>query len=349
MIDSRGTSPTWCGSSIRKAAFSSSTLRSRRSSVTAELLGRPLNDFLAHTSIERMAELCTRFDGGQDGRFAIVAELDYLDREGRVVQCELHAAATLDAQGEIVAIEGVTRDMRERQAQQAQQQEIRRQLELAQKLESVARLAGGIAHDFNNILMVILSYAAFAVEALDPDDPIRGDVSEIHMAGERAAALTKQLLAFSRKQVLTPEVLDINDVVADIERMLRRLLGEDVDVRVHGTPVSKVLADRGQLEQVLMNLAVNARDAMPHGGTLTIETAEAKRPDLFSDDDGRCVMLTLRDTGGGMDEEVCLRIFEPFFTTKERGKGTGLGLSTVHGIVKQSLSLIHISEPTRPY
>lgn len=216
------------------------------------------------------------------------------------------------------------------------------QLLAAQKLEAVGRLAGGIAHDFNNIVSAVLGYSDLAMAGLRSEDPLRRDIEQVHKAGERAAALTRQLLAFSRRQVLDPRVLDPNQVAADLERMLGRLIGEDVTLRLELDPkVGYVRVDRGQLEQVLMNLAVNARDAMPSGGELLISTAAvdsggtslAADPELTS---GPWARLSVRDSGEGMSPEVLARLFEPFFTTKETGGGTGLGLSTVYGIVRQS-------------
>ena len=212
----------------------------------------------------------------------------------------------------------------------------------AQKMESVGRLAGGVAHDFNNLLTAINGYAQFVMEGLPPGDPKRDDVKEILAAGERAAALTRQLLAFSRKQILNPVALDLNAAVGGTLKMLKRLIGEDIRIDPQLAPrPCLVKVDAGQIDQILMNLAVNARDAMPDGGVLTVETAveelsedwHRERPWLPS---GPLVRLRVTDTGTGMDEEVKTHLFEPFFTTKERGKGTGLGLSTVYGIVRQS-------------
>jgi PAS domain S-box-containing protein len=226
------------------------------------------------------------------------------------------------------------------------------QLIAVQRLEAVGRLAGGVAHDFNNILSIILVNCSFALEQLHESDPIREDIGQALDAGKRAAHLTRQLLAFSRKQVMEPQVTNVNSVVLEIKSMLHRLLSEDIDIDFHpGNDLGNVLVDPGQLEQVIMNLAVNARDAMPKGGKLTIETDNVELDEEYarghiSVKPGRYVRLSVADTGTGMSEEVRNRVFEPFFTTKEQGKGTGLGLSTVYGIVKQSGGNIWVySEP----
>jgi PAS domain S-box-containing protein len=227
------------------------------------------------------------------------------------------------------------------------------QLRQAQKMEAIGRLAGGIAHDFNNLLMVISGYAEFLLERLGPDPRLRGPAQEIANATERATSLTRQLLAFSRKQMLAPKVLDLNEVVAENLKMLTRMIREDIDlVMVPGPAIGAVRADPGQVDQVVMNLAVNARDAMPEGGKLTIETANVTLDENFARTHtpliaGDYVMLAISDTGVGMDNETQSRIFEPFFTTKG-AKGTGLGLSTVYGIVKQSGGFIFVdSQPQR--
>ncbi|MBI3507553.1 MAG: response regulator [Proteobacteria bacterium] len=232
------------------------------------------------------------------------------------------------------------------------QRMVQQQFLHSQKMESIGRLAGGVAHDFNNILMAIDGYCHFLLDACPTGDARRGDVEEIRKAGQRATALTRQLLAFSRQQVLQMKVLDLNGLVADVQKMLKRLIGEDVELELAlSAGVGRIKADAGQIEQVIMNLVVNARDAMPKGGLITIETADVQlseeytrtHPDVKP---GPYVMLAVSDTGIGMDTKTLARIFDPFFTTKEQGKGTGLGLSTVYGIIKQSGGSVYVySEP----
>jgi two-component system cell cycle sensor histidine kinase/response regulator CckA len=256
-----------------------------------------------------------------------------------------HAEPLRGADGEPVGAICMALDVTDRKQLEAQ-------LRQAQKMEAVGRLAGGIAHDFNNLLMVIQGYTELLLNSMGESDPLRRNAEQIHQAAERAASLTHQLLAFSRKQVLAPKVLNINSVVADMEKMLRRLIGEDIElITMMPSGLWQVKADRSQIEQVILNLAVNARDAMPRGGKLTIETGNVELDNQYSHQHavvtpGHYLMLAVTDTGVGMDPETQAHVFEPFFTTKEKGRGTGLGLATVYGVVKQSGGYVWVySEP----
>jgi two-component system, cell cycle sensor histidine kinase and response regulator CckA len=242
------------------------------------------------------------------------------------------------------------RDLTERRAAEEALRQSEIQLRQAQKMEAVGRLAGGVAHDFNNVLTAIFGYADLLLDGFAPDDPRRADVTEIKEAANRAAALTYQLLAFSRKQVMQPRRLNLNEVILNIEKLLTKLLGDDRELRIEVDPlIGDVKADPGQIEQALMNLVANARDATPDGGRVSIVTANrdidaSEARALEGLVPGSFVTLTVSDSGHGIPDPVRAHIFEPFFTTKEQGKGTGLGLSTVYGIVKQSGGWIYLNE-----
>jgi signal transduction histidine kinase/ActR/RegA family two-component response regulator len=263
-------------------------------------------------------------------------------KDGKDIDIALTVSPIEDGAGKIIGFSKIARDITEQKGLEAQ-------LRQAQKMEGIGQLAGGIAHDFNNILTVINSYAAMVLSDLDFSNAfVRNGVEQIKEAGYRAAVLTRQLLMFSRQEVLDPKVMDLNEVVTNISKLLRRLIGEDITLVLCLHPeLGQVKIDPGQIEQVIMNLAVNARDAMPGGGQLTIETENVELDDAYtrthaSVTPGPYTVLAMSDTGCGMDAKTQAHMFEPFFTTKESGKGTGLGLATVYGIVKQSAGNIWV-------
>jgi two-component system, cell cycle sensor histidine kinase and response regulator CckA len=264
-------------------------------------------------------------------------------KNGNWLVLESVASTIVDEGGVVEKLVIVNRDITNRK-------QLEEQFRQVQKMEAVGRLSGGVAHDFNNMLGVIIGYGEVIQEGLDKVHPLRDSVDEILKAGHRAASLTRQLLAFSRQQVLDPKVLDLNTVVKDMGKMLKRLIGEDVELRTDfDTALARVRADESQIEQVILNLAINARDAMPQGGKLTLTTSNFHMDEKFIRrypfpvNVGDYILLRVSDNGSGMDARTKARIFEPFFTTKEKGKGTGLGLSMVYGIIKQSNGYIDVS------
>jgi two-component system, cell cycle sensor histidine kinase and response regulator CckA len=313
-----------------------------------EMLGRSIYEFLdaptpgADRSLTRgrRRDIAGQLDG------------EFMKKDGTRIFTRLKAAPILGEAGEYLGSIASVVDISEQRRAESEVQRLQQQLLQAQKMEAIGRLAGGVAHDFNNLLTAILGNVELIKTGESAGGLMVECVEEIEKAGQRAAELTHQLLAFSRKQMLQPKVLDLNGLVENVSKMLRRLIGEDITLEIRlGAGLGSVKADPGQLEQAILNLAVNSRDAMIGGGRLLLETrnsveTDASRPGGFEIPAGRYVILTVSDTGVGMDENVKAHLFEPFFTTKERGKGTGLGLSTVYGIVKQSDGYIFAeSEP----
>ncbi|HEX9926092.1 MAG TPA: response regulator, partial [Anaerolineae bacterium] len=315
------------------------------------LTGYPLDAFLADWSFwsstvihpddrPKAAAQLSRLTEGKN------SETEYRLRQADGEIIYVRDNARVEQVGASQFIYGVVSDLTERKY-------LEEQLYQSQKMEAIGRLAGGIAHDFNNLLTIILSLCQLMLQRpFGDDDPLRGDLKQIEDAGQRAAALTQQLLAFSRKQVLQPKLLDLNNILSNIDKMLQRVIGEDIALTIKLAPgLGQVKADPGQMDQVIMNLAVNARDAMSQGGQLTINTANVELDETYTHQHvgvtpGAYVMLALSDTGHGMDGATRARIFDPFFTTKEPGKGTGLGLAVAHGIVNQSGGHIWVySEP----
>ena len=295
-----------------------------------ELRGRPVPDMFEEEDRAAVAAVIRAAADGGHGEH----EVRLVRKDGEPIPYQFSCVPLRNSQGEVIGLTGVGTDISERKR-------LEQQLWQLQKMEAVGRLAGGVAHDFGNLLTVIHVRAQLALHRLGSAEPARQDIELLDATASRAGSLVRQLLAFSRKQVLQPRVLDLNAVVEDAEQMLRPLIGEDVSLVTTLAPgLGRVKADPIQLEQVLINLAVNARDAMPDGGELTVETADVELDEAFTLEhagasSGPHVVLRVRDTGTGMDEATRAQIFEPFFTTKPVGKGTGLGLATVYGIVKQ--------------
>jgi len=306
-----------------------------------EAVGKPIEELTPSPFLrEHAAEIVERGTAGESwtGEFLVQG------KSGKAFPALLTTSPVRDEHGSVLGYVRVSIDLTERRS-------LEEQFRQSQKMDAVGRLAGGIAHDFNNLLTVIRLNTEIIMEGFDPTDPRSEDVKQIRSAAERASSLTRQLLAFSRKQILQPRVLDLNSVIASVEPMLRRLIGEDIAIASNALARGYVVADPGQLEQILVNLVVNARDAMPQGGTISVETQNVELDETYTSEHapvipGRYIMLAVGDTGVGMSRDTREHAFDPFFTTKEAGKGTGLGLATVYGIVKQSGGYVWIySEP----
>ena len=315
----------------------------------AELLGKTFQTIVHPDDLQASLRLFeTLMCNGRPAQL----EQRFLHKRGGTVWTYWSVSLLRDQQGGPLHFLSQIHDLTEHKRTEDALRQSEELLHKAQKMEAIGRLAGGVAHDFNNILTVISGYATMLSKRLENNPGLRREADEIQSSAERAATLTRQLLALSRKQLLNPKVLDLNAIVAGIEKMLRRLIGEDVELRIQlDETVGPVKVDPGQIEQVIMNLAINARDAMPSGGKLTIQTASVaqERPAQLSEGgipSGHYTAIIVTDTGTGMNEDVKSHLFEPFFTTKGRDKGTGLGLATCHGIIKQSNGYIHVyTEP----
>jgi signal transduction histidine kinase/ActR/RegA family two-component response regulator len=305
----------------------------------------------ANSATERMFGYAPNELQGQDVKTLIPSPLVGRHKNGSEIPLEVSFGAVSESGAREVT--GILRDISEQRAAARALQSLEEQYRHSQKMEAIGQLAGGVAHDFNNLLTIVQVNCELLREELPPESQARAELEQIYTASNRAASLTRQLLAFSRRQVLEPRVVSLSETLAGIEPMLKRLIGEHVEVRISAPePVGPVTADPGQLEQVILNLAINARDAMPDGGTLTIELTEVllEGSNAYEADvsPGPYARLSVIDTGTGMDADTVARVFEPFFTTKPLGRGTGLGLSTVHGIIKQSGGGIIVeSEPEK--
>ena len=315
----------------------------------SEVLGRHISLVSPPDRLDEIVEMLKRIP--RDGAIQHY-DTQRLRKDGTVFDVSVTVSPIRDASGEITGASGIIRDITQRLAAEREWRTLTVRLNQSERLESLGRLAGGIAHDFNNLLMVILNYANFAGDELDDKEAARGDLGQIHAAAERASKLTHQLLMFAGRKVLQPQVVNLNDVVTGVEQLLRRTIGEHVELTISlSRDPWLVEADPGQFEQVLVNLAVNARDAMPDGGLLTIDTENSEIDEAYTETNpglapGRYVRLRVSDTGSGMEQAVLDHVFEPFFTTKPRGEGTGLGLPTVFGIVAQAGGEIQLySEP----
>ncbi len=313
-----------------------------------EFVGTRLSDHCAPARLERMSAIVAHESRHLDEHRGVIFETVLRRKDQTPIPVEIHGTFLFDHDRRTIGLQGTTRDISERKKAELEQSALEDQLRQSQKMESIGRLAGGVAHDFNNMLSIIIGNAELALDGLDPADPLHARIMEIMRAGERSADLTRSLLAFARKQTITPKALDLNDTVAGMLKMLGRLIGEDIDLLCKpGKELWPVKMDPAQLNQILANLVVNSRDAIEGVGKITIETENAELDEDYCAQDpdltpGRYVTLAVNDTGSGMDKETLASIFEPFYTTKPQGEGTGLGLAMIYGIVKQNDGLISV-------
>jgi two-component system sensor histidine kinase EvgS len=313
-----------------------------------EWIGTKLSEHCDAFHFAQIRSIITREMESVSGKRGVIFETEILDKSKQPIPVEIHGKIIFDANGSPVSLQGVTRDIRERKRAEFESQKLTNQLQQAMKMEAIGRLAGGIAHDFNNLLTGITGNIQLSLMELTPGTPLHDTLSDVAHAADSAATLTRQLLAFSRKQLIEPKTLNLNDLISGLQKLLSRLIREDVELQtVLQEPLSSVKADSGQFEQILINLAINARDAMPNGGKLIIETADVVLDDAYCQkhphaSPGNYVRLAVSDTGTGMTEDVKSHVFEPFFTTKPKGLGTGLGLATIYGAVKQAGGTIEV-------
>lgn len=311
-----------------------------------ELLAMSITDLIDHQELEAIAQRSAQRKAGDHSVY--LYEIEFINKAQRRVPVEITSSPVVQEDGTISGILIVARDITQRKKMEAEHQQLDLQLRQAQKLEAIGQLTGGIAHDFNNILTAINGFSELLQLRLPADSPLQSMVENILKSGKRATSLISQLLAFSRKQIIEPKIVDINTVITELDKMLRRIINEDIEFQTQlATDIWTVKIDPTQLEQVILNLVVNARDAMPQGGKLILKTENASFSQNFLSEQekieaGDYSLLTISDTGTGMDEETKAHIFEPFFSTKMKGKGTGLGLSTVYGIVRQNNGYIRV-------
>jgi PAS domain S-box-containing protein len=357
LISENASDVIWTSDLSFRRTYISPSVKQVRGYTSEEALAQKPEEYIAPDSLAHLRavlaeELAVEGQPEADPSRSRTLEVEMVHKDGSSVWVEMTASFLRDREQRPVGILGISRNITERKRMEREKVRLEEELRHSQKMEAVGRLAGGIAHDFNNILTAISGYAEMVQAGLGDGDPLQGDVDEIGKAAERAAMLTNQLLAFSRKQPMKPRVLQLQEVIAHSEKMLRRIIGEDIEMSiVHEDALWAIESDPGQIDQILVNLAVNSRDAMRSGGTLTIATQNVTVPGQVhvpGASSGDYVMMSVSDTGCGMDEATRKHIFEPFFTTKPTGEGTGLGLSTVYGLIRQNGGFVHVdSEPDR--